>query len=199
MTGRQLLAQALGRGIEVTALAREPARLGEFHGSLLIVGGTVTDPATVGRVVGGCSGVLSALGRVKGSPADLLTTSSPNMIAAMKELGVRRIVALTNTSIEDSSDRPPLAHRMLRGALGLMNSKLIHDSIPAAKVLAKSGLDWTLVRAPILTNGPKKGNYKVGPLAGGMPLRVSRADVADFMLSCVTQGRFVCERPVIGG
>ncbi len=81
----------------------------------------------------------------------------------------------------------------------MMNSNLVGDSNPAAKVIADSGLDWTLVRAGILTNGPERGDYKVGPMAGGMPLRVSRADVANFMLSCVTEGRFLNERPVIGG
>ncbi len=80
-----------------------------------------------------------------------------------------------------------------------VNGKLVDDSLPAAKVIADSGLDWTLVRAPILTNGPRKGNYRVGPLAGGIPLRVSRADVADFMLSCVMEDKFVQERPAIGG
>ncbi len=73
------------------------------------------------------------------------------------------------------------------------------DKTPAAKVIAESGLDWTMVRAPVLTNRPRVRNYKVGPLASDMPLRVSRADVADFMLSCVTNGKFVHERPTVGG
>ncbi len=199
LTGRLLLALALGRGMEVTALAREPAKLAEFHGSLTTVEGTVTDPAVVEQVVAGTSAVLSVLGRAKGSPEDLLTTSSRNMVAAMRKLGVKRIVILTDTSVEDPMDRPPFVHKILRRVLRSMNSKLVHDSVPAARVIADSGLDWTLVRAPILTNGPRKGNYKVGPLARGVPLRVARADVADFMLACVTEGKFVRERPVIGG
>lgn len=198
-TGRQLLAQALGRGLEVTALAREPAKLGDLRGAVTVVQGTVADPETLERVVTGCSAVLSALGHVKDSPADLLTTSSLNMVAAMKKLGVKRLVVLTNTAVEDSSDRPPLAHMALRAVLALANSKLKRDSIGAAKIIADSGLDWTLARAPILTDGPRTGNYRVGPLKSGMPLRVSRADVADFMLSCVTEGKFVCKRPVISG
>ncbi len=197
-TGLQLLAQARERGAEVNALARDPAKLGKFQGEVTVVQGTVVDPGTVERVVDGCSAVLSALGHVKDSPANLLTTASENMVAAMKKLEVKRLVVLTNTAIEDPSDRPPLTHRIARGALRLMNARLVQDSVPAAKAIADSGLDWTLVRAPILTNGPRTGKYKVGPMVGGMPLRVSRADVADFMLACVMEGRSVRERPVIG-
>lgn len=199
LTGRQLLAQALGSGMKVRALAREPAKLAGYHGSLEIVEGTVTDPATVERVVSGCSAVISTLGRVKDSPEDLLTVSSVNMVAAMKKQGVRRVVVLTNSFIDDSNDHPPFSHRMIRRLLSLVNSDLVHDSVPAARVITDSGLDWTLVRAPVLTNGPRKGHFKAGPLVSGIPLRVSRADVADFMLSCVSQGRFVHERPAIGG
>jgi hypothetical protein len=117
----------------------------------------------------------------------------------MNKLGVKRLVLLSNTAVEDPTDSPPLVQRMLRVALAAMNGKLKQDSVGAAKVLAGSGLDWTLVRAPILTDGPKTGRYRVGPLAKGMPLRVSRADVAEFMLSCAVEGKFALERPVIGG
>jgi putative NADH-flavin reductase len=121
------------------------------------------------------------------------------MIAAMRKQGTRRLVILTDTGVEDPSDRPTLIHKILRIAFPRVNEKLARDSTAAAQVTADSGVEWTLVRSPILTDGPRTNNYKVGPLARGMPLRVSRADVAEFMLSCVVDGRFIRERPVIGG
>ena len=199
LTGRQLLSQALERGFAVSALAREPARLSGIQGRLTVVEGDVHDPAAVERVVTGSEAVLSALGHVKGSPADLLSASSASIVAAMKKLGVRRIVVLTNTAVRDATDRPPLNQQVVRGLLKLFNAKLTNDCIPAAQVISDSGLDWTLVRAPVLTNGPRTGKYKVGPLAAGASLRVSRGDVADFMLSCVADGKFVNERPVVSG
>ncbi len=198
-TGRLLLAQAKERGLEVNALARIPAELGDLRGKANVVEGSAIDPDAVERVVSGCGAVLCAIGQVRDSPADLLTRATLNMVDAMNKLGVKRLVILSNTAVEDPTDSPPLVQRMLRVALAAVNGKLKQDSVGAAKVLAGSGLDWTLVRAPILTDGPKTGRYRVGPLAKGMPLRVSRADVAEFMLSCAVEGRFVRERPVIGG
>lgn len=198
-TGRLLLAQARERGLEVNALARVPAALGDLRGAAKVVEGSAIDPGAVERVVAGCSAVLCAIGQAKDSPDDLLKRATLNMVDAMEKLGVRRLVILSNTAIEDPTDSPPLVQRMLRVALAAMNGKLTQDSAGAAEVLARSGLDWTLVRAPILTNGPKTGRYRVGPLTKGMPLKVSRADVAEFMLSCAVDGKFVRERPVIGG
>jgi len=143
--------------------------------------------------------VLSVLGRRRDSPPDLLTMASVNMIAAMRKEGARRLVILTDTGVEDPSDRPTLTYRILRRLLKKVNAKLAQDSSAAALVTADSGVDWTLVRSPILTDGPRTGKYKVGAFARGMSLRVSRADVAEFMLSCVIDGRFIHERPVIGG
>lgn len=198
-TGRLLLAQAKERGLEVNALARIPAELGDLRGTANVVEGSAIDPDAVERVVSGCSAVLCAIGQVRDSPADLLKRATLNMVDAMKKLGVKRLVILSNTAVEDPTDSPPLVQRMARVALAAVNGKLKQDSVGAAKVLAGSGLDWTLVRAPMLTDGPRTGRYRVGPLAKGMPLRVSRADVAEFMLSCAVEGKFVRERPVIGG
>jgi uncharacterized protein YbjT (DUF2867 family) len=119
----------------------------------------------------------------------------------MRKEQVKRVVILTNTAIKDPSDRLrlPLAQSVLRFVLPMVNGKLVRDSVAAAKIIAESNLDWTLVRPPVLTDGPKTGNYKVGALTNGMPLRISRADVAEFMLSCLVEDRFVRERPAIGG
>ena len=194
-----ILGQALEKGIEVTALARDPLKLGEFRNSVSTVQGSAADIEAVERVVAGNDIVLSALGLVHGSPPGLMTTSSSHMVAAMKRQGSKRLVILTNTAIEDPSDRTPLTHRVLRLVLKRFNEPLWRDSRNAAKVVEESGLDWTLVRAPILTDRPKTGKYKVGALKGRISLRVSRADVASFMLSCALDGSHVREKPVIAG
>ena len=198
-TGQQLLIQARERGLRVSALVRRPEKLGELRDHVVTVEGTVTDPSAVERAVSGCDAVLSVLGRRRDSSPYLLTTASASIIAAMRKEGARRLVILTDTGVEDPNDRPTLIHRMLRIVFSRVNKKLARDSTAAAQVTADIGADWTLVRSPILTDGPRTGKYKVGALARGMPFRVSRADVAEFMLSCVVDGRFIRERPVIGG
>ncbi len=198
-TGRLLLAQAVARGLRVTAFARDQSRLRDLAGKVTAVEGGVSDLAAVERAVTGRDAVLSALGHVRGSPSDLLASSVSNVVEAMGKSGVRRLVVLTNTAVEDPSDKPPVIHRILRGTLVLANGEMLKDSLREAEIIARSGLDWTIVRAPLLTDGPLTGRYRVGPLTSGTPLRVSRADVAHFMLSCVTRGDYVGQRPVVSG
>ena len=198
-TGRELLARAHEKGLQVNALARQPDKLREFHDYVSPIEGNVADPSAVDRVVAGCSAVVSVLGRRGDSPPDLLTVAALNTIAAMKKEGIQRLVVLVNTGVQDPSDRLPLTQRILRFILDKMNDRLSRDSRSAAQIVSDSGLDWTLVRPPILTDGPRTGNYRVGALTAGMPLRISRADVAEFMLSCVIEGKFIHERPAVGG
>ncbi len=198
-TGRQVLTQAQEKGLQVNALARHPEKLGEFRGHVAAVEGDVTEPVAVQQTVTRCGAVLSVLGPRRDSPADLLATASLNILAAMKKEGIRRYIALTNTAVEDPSDHLPLSQRALRFVLWRINDRLARDSVVAARIIADSALDWTLVRPAILTDGPRTGKYKVGALAHGIPLRISRADVAEFMISCLVESKFVCERPAIGG
>jgi len=198
-TGRQLLVLSDSKGLQVNALARVPESLSNMRNPPTVTKGTITDPLAVETVVAGSDVVLSALGRDKGSPPDLMTVAARNLVTAMGKSGIKRIVVLTNTAVVDSTDAPSLQHKLLRAVLSVAKGSLRRDSTAAAKIISDSGLDWTLVRAPVLIDGPKTGAYHVGRLDREIPLRVSRADVAEFMLSCALDRRYVREMPAIGG
>ena len=182
----------------MAALARTPSALGYLAGFVEATQGDVMDLQAVRHVITGCTAVVSVIGRKRDSPIDLMTVAAVNMVTAMRETHVERLVVLSNTAVEDAHDRPSLAHRVIRGILPRMNSSLVRDSLAAARVVADSNLDWTIVRAPLLTDGPRTGKYHVGPLTGDIPVRVSRADVAEFVLACVLEGKSSRESPAIG-
>ena len=62
-TGRQLLSQALEKGLEINALARVPADLAGFEAKVTVVQGSVLEPEALNHVVAGCGAVLSVGGR----------------------------------------------------------------------------------------------------------------------------------------
>jgi putative NADH-flavin reductase len=66
-----------------------------------------------------------------------------------------------------------------------------------ARIITDSGLDWTIVRAATLTNGPRTGKYRASKLDGSAGSKIARADVADFMLASATNGNYVHSMPVI--
>ncbi len=199
LTGRKIVELAIDRGDRVTALARRPDGLKELANRVDVVEGDVTDPLAVDKAVLGSDSVLSALGHVKGSPKDLETTALANIVASMTKSGVRRLVTLSSSVVSDPADEPTTGQNFTRWLVKTFRGEVYDDSLSKARVIQGSDLDWTIVRASILTNAPPTGKYRVGSMKKGAGVRVSRGDVAEFMLKCALEGKYVRELPYISG
>lgn len=197
-TGRPLVEQALRAGHEVTAFVRDPAKLGISHEKLRVVSGDVkSNPEKVSEAVAGADAVLSVLGQTKGSPKDLQTAGTRNVVAAMREHGVRRLVSLTGAGVADPRDEPKLSDRAIVFLLRRLQGDVLRDAQEHARIIQESGLDWTIVRGPMLTEGEKKGEYRVGYVGKGSGARISRADVADFMLRQADDDAYLHQAPMV--
>ena len=196
--GRHLVDQALERGDEVTVLARDASKLTtRRHERLKVVQGDVLDPKDVEQAVAGTHAVLSAVGHTKTSPKDVLTEGIKNIVAAMNMHGVRRLVSLTGAGVRDPQDDPKLVDRAIGSLLKLLQRDLLEDSIRQARVIQESDLEWVIVRAPVLIEGEKKGEYRIGYVGKESGTRLSRADLADFMLKQATDDAYLHRAPVI--
>ena len=193
----EIIKQSLAAGHEITAVARNPARLGEFQSKVRVVQGDVTEPKIVDEAVSGADAVFSALGHAKGSPPDIFSKAASNIVTSMHTHGVKRLVVLTNFAVKDPGDSPRLYHRLLRLLLNLGMSRISRDTVEEAKIISESALDWTIVRAVILTNGPQSGKYRIGMLDHNAGTRISRADVANFMIACAVESKYIRARPLI--
>lgn len=198
-TGKPLVEQALAAGHTVVALARTPARLPLRHDRLTVVQGDALDAATVGGVVAGSDAVLLTLGQTKGSPDDLMTRAAHIVVAAMTAAGIRRVVTETGAGVPDPRDPGGVGPAFVRGVMKLVAANLLADSVAHVDAFRASGLDWTAVRAPRLTEGPLTGKARVGYFSMGLGHSVSRADVAAVMLRLATSAEFVREAPHVTG
>lgn len=196
-TGRHLVKEALAEGHDVVALARDPMKMGIRHERLRVVRGDVLDPKAVGEVVRGSDAVINVLGRTKGSPKDLLTRGTGNIVAAMKEQGVRRFVSLTGAGVRDAGDRPKIVDRVFGLLLRVLDRDTLRDAARHAEEIRSSGLDWVIVRGPRLTEGPKRGTYRVGLVGKNSGTQVSRADLAGFILQQVSNDEHLRRMPVV--
>jgi putative NADH-flavin reductase len=198
--GRQALEQALAAGHDVTAVVRDPSRLSSAVRTVA-VDLAAADPAALEPAVAGADAVLSALGPRSSAEAGVASRGTGAVVAAMQATGVRRIVVVSAAPISTvpSPGRPtPPRHDPGDGVLmrylaspvvKAVFRKPYADLALMEDILRDSGLDWTVVRPPRLTDGPLTGAYRT---ASGQNLRrgvlVSRADVAQLMLR-------VLERP----
>ena len=190
-TGRQLVSQALERGHQVTALVRkEPSA--EPRPGLITVLGNVLDPSSLDRAADGQDAVLSALGHKQWfRPTRILSEGTRNLIGAMRRHGVRRFVCETALGISDAWWQMGLYYTLFVRPVIL--PLYFWDKTRQEAIIRASDRDWTIVRPGVLTNGPKRGHYRHGPRVGHWlwTVRISRADVAAFMLDQFTDLRYV--------
>jgi putative NADH-flavin reductase len=196
-TGRPLVEQALAAGHEVRVLVRDPSKFQIRHARLAVVHGDVLDAAKVGEIIAGTDAVLNALGQTKTSPKDVQTRGTENIVAAMEGHGVRRLVSLTGAGVRDPRDEPKLVDRAITFLLKRLQPDVLEDGVRHSEVIKRSDLDWVIVRGPRLTEGPKKGEYRVGMVGKNSGTRISRADLAEFMLGQLTTDTHLRQMPVV--
>jgi len=191
-TGRQLVQQALDQQFSVTAFVRDPARFTLTHPNLRVVAGDVLQPDTVAAAVPGHDAVLSALGVKHNRVGDTtLSDGTQNILEAMWTHGVKRFICETSLGLGSSRGEEGFLFRRVVRPLLLKHS--FADKERQEALIQASPLDWTIVRPGGLTNGPRTGNYKVALSFANTRIkkRVSRADVADFMLRQIATPAFV--------
>lgn len=198
-TGRPLAAQALAAGHTVTALVRDAARLPLSDSGLTVVTGDVLVPADVARTLRGADAVLVTLGHAAGSPDDLMARAAQTLIAAMRAAGVARVVTETGAGVADPRDPGGLGPAFVRGVMKVVAATLLADSQAHVDAFRASGLEWTAVRAPRLTEGPLTGRARTGYFSMGLGHSVSRADVAAVMLRLATSAEYAGEAPMVTG
>lgn len=188
-TGRALLDQGLAQGHQVTAFVRNPAAL-EPRDGLTVVRGDVTDAAAVSRVATGHEVVLSALGP-RGGQYGVLPGGIENILAAMGEAGIRRLIHVSSFGVGDSLAQMGWVARAVFVPLFLR--KALDEKEIEEEIIRGSDLDWIIVRPGGLVDGPRTGVYRciIDPQVKISQPRIARADVADFMLKNLTDDRYL--------
>ena len=191
-TGRQLVEQALERGHIVTALARDPSALRVEHPRLTVVRGDVLDYVSVEAAVRGQDAVLSALGHKRYFyPTHILSEGTRNLLRAMETHRVQRFVCETALGIGDGAGRMGVYYTFF--VIPIILPFYFWDKTRQERLIAASPLNWVVVRPGALTNGAKRGRYRHGRNVGSFlrTVRISRADVADFMLNQMTGSTYL--------
>ncbi|MBO0931996.1 NAD(P)-dependent oxidoreductase [Fibrella aquatilis] len=201
-TGIPLVKQALDQGYTVKALVRNPSKMPITHKNLQLIVGDALDVSNVQQTVHDTDGVVSCLGQNKTSDPDLQTKVTRLIVEAMKQVGIRRLVSLTGGVVGDpANDKPGFIDNLIVFIMKQMAGKgaknELMDGISHAEVVRNSGLEWTIVRAPLLTEAPAKGSYQVGHVGTVKGIKITRADLADFMLKEFAKKKYVGKMPYV--
>lgn len=190
--GRQLVAQASAAGHELTLLVR-PTTACEAPEGVRVLRGLLDDRPRLDEAMAGADAVLSCIGMQRANPAnpwsasrspeDLTSATARLIVAAMREHGVPRIVAVSAAGVGDSAAQLNLVMRFFLATS--MIGTAYADLARMEAVYAESGLDWLAPRPTRLMDGAATGRVAVVERFGTRAA-ITRADVARWMLDALS-------------
>ena len=198
-TGVEVVRYAKKCGFEVTAFVFNDNSNNYFPDGVLITKGNVMDFNSVLDAIKNTDAVISVLGHIKGSDPLMQTKGITNIVHAMKEVGINRILSLTGTGARIDGDKPSMIDRFLNKIIKVIDPERINDGILHMKVLQDSQLDFTIVRVLKLSKSDKDfKDYKLTD-NGPAELQTSRKKVARVLVDLINDKNYIHKFPIISG
>jgi len=200
--GSAVLAEALARGHEVTALARTPSKIAA-QPKLTVVQADVLDAAQVARAVAGHDAVISAYNPGWSEPEiyALFLKGTQAIVDGVKQAGGKRLLIVGGAGSLYAApglqivDTPEFPAQWKPGALAARDA--------LASIQKDTTLDWSFVSPAVhLTPGERRGTYRLGldtpVLRDGQPSDITVADLAVAIVDEIEQPRHVRQRFTVG-
>lgn len=178
-TGRLVAAELARRGHDVVPFA-----------------GDVRDAAALADAVAGVTAVVSTLGPRKGDRT-LHREVAPLLVTAMQAAGVRRFVGMSGAGVDVPGDRKSGRDRAISWLIHRLGGDAARDKEVEREVWSGSGLDWTLVRPPRLTDDAASGAVEHDAHVSPRRTSVARADVATFVADVLDKDLYVGQAPFV--
>ncbi len=192
--GQHLVQQSLKEGHQVTAFCRDPSRL-DAHPNLVPFAGDAGVYADVLSAMNGQETVIIVLGSGKKRTGNIRSLGTKHVVQAMRTEGVKRLICQTTLGCGDSHATLNFFWKYIMFGWFLKAVFLDHEA--QEKVVKESGLDWTLIRPGAFMDGPQTGVYYHGNLtqSNKLKLKVSRQDVADFLVKQIHSTQYLFKTP----
>lgn len=186
-TGREFVTQALAAGHDVVAYVRRPEAITKAA-RLTAVGGQLDDIGKLSGALHGCDAAVVALGpKISESHAPIMQTAVPSVIAAARQVGLRRVVVLSALGVGNTFENTRYPYRF--GCRTFLAGNF-RDHKAGEDQLVGSGLDWTTVHPGPLSDAARTAHPLIADAAHAPTWprapRTTRADVAALMLSSIT-------------
>jgi len=194
--GSLVLADVLAAGHEATILTRGQATVPDAD-RVTVIRGDIGDAAAIRRAVEASEAVIAALGpRSNTLDAELaLELGMRHLVAAMTDVGVARLVALSGAAVDVPGDAKPVVDRVVSRFVRLAARHVVGAKQREFAIFAASDLEWTALRPAIVTDGEPRGYHLSERLRPGA--RVTRADVAAAIVDQLADGTFTRAAPFV--
>jgi putative NADH-flavin reductase len=195
--GRCLVELALNQDHNVTALVRDPGQMPVSHDRLRVIKGDIRNREAVISAVEDQDAVCITIGiHPTRKPVIVFSEGAKNVIEALTHSATNQLICVTGIGAGDSKNHGGFFYDRIFNPLLL---KTIYTDKDRQEALVRnSNLEWVIVRPGFLTNGPLTGTYRVlVDLEGISAGKISRADVAHFILSEIKEKTYLLKTPLL--
>jgi putative NADH-flavin reductase len=197
--GLPLARAAWARGLAVRGMTRGSELPTELR-DVQLVRGTFADTDRVAEAVAGVDAVCCVIGPRPPSREAFCAAATAAIVGAMRQAGCRRLLCLTGAMIGEAPGSRSLPMEWMARSFARRVPELARDREEQERIVRESGLDWTIVKPPRLTDGPATGRVRAGAdVRVGLFSRMSRADLAAFMLDEIERRALVHQRVLVRG
>lgn len=183
-TGKALIGHALDKGLRVRALARVARSIDAVPGRVEVLEGSLTNIEDVLSTLKGCSAAICVFGPRPPYADIFCEAATAAIVAAMRQLGIQRLVCQTGGLIGEYPANRTLPFQFMWRMSRRRWPQQSEDREGQERVVMHSGLAWTIVKPPRLTDGKAKGKWVVGKdVRVGMLSSIARKDLAAFLLA----------------
>jgi putative NADH-flavin reductase len=178
-TGRLVVADALRRGLEVTALVRDRSRAA-FDGAVRVVEGDAREADAVTSALENAQAAISVMAIPEGTgPITDLSDATRTIVTAMERSGPRRLVIAVNSAVfHDRPVKPPY-------------DVVAEEHRRDLAILRASSLDWTAMAPTFLTDDEPRGTYVVEVDAKAPGAGIPRGDLATAVLDALDHDEWI--------
>ncbi len=196
-SGKYVVRALVGRGISSNVLVRNQHQGELAHPAITIVPGNVADAHTLRQLLEGCGAVISTLGLgIPPSEPTIFTLATANIITAMRDAGIMRYVVTAGLNVDVETDKKSIRTKAA--------TQWMYDHFPVSTadrqrefvLLSNSGLDWTMVRLPMIiqTDEPTPLITSLEDCIGEV---VSATSLANFLIDQISDLQYVGLAPFV--
>lgn len=194
--GSLAVERALELGFEVVGFVQGEPDVPD-HKKLSYFQGDIHNTQAVQNALEGSEAVVSCLGSWGTPSKDILSAGMKNIVPAMQQHGIQRIVSLTGAAAHAPEDKHSFSMSASRIMLQVVDNQVLHDGEKHVQLLANSDLDWTVLRSPPMTNSGVASDYELTTRPPAPWKTINRESVAYAMLELVVSSNFNKAAPFI--
>ncbi len=187
-TGSVVVEQAVAAGHFVTAFVRNAAAY--TRGDVTVAEGDALNPDQVAAALAGQEAVIDTLGGETPYAATTLETDAARiLVAAMDQQRVRRLLVVSALGEGASKANASFVYEHILMPTFLRG--VVKDKAGMEAAVSTSDLDWTLVRAALLTDDQPTGSIRTYDADDGDTAhKITRTDLAAFLVNQLSRDTF---------